>query len=166
MACVFSGGLTLRFGPHGGGLLTCLPVHPHQPHTAKQFTSNAFTNANIHLCQKSSPKHRHESIFLSPGGPWGPGCPAGPGDPCGPSPGAPGGPCKPCSPGRPGSPAGRQRHRPSVLRCYLKSCLLKMLDKVLWKHLANKTSFQPLIPPAWARRKGCSLLLVFAIGGW
>lgn len=133
MASVSSGGLALRFVPDGGGPPTRLPVHPHRPRTTKRFASNAVTNANTHLCQKSALKHCGGSILLSPGGPWGPGCPAGPGNPWGPSPGAPGGPCEPCSPGRPGSPAGRQRHGPSVLRC-----LLKMLDKAFWKHLANK----------------------------
>lgn len=134
-------------------------MHPHQPHTAKHLMSNAFTNADIHLCQNPTPKRCHGYLFLSPGGPWGPGCPMGPGDPWGPNPGAPGGPCKPCSPGRPGSPAGRRRHRSSFFPCCVRSCLLKMLDKVLWESLANKTLFQPLKPLAWAQRKGCQHLL-------
>ena len=62
MSGVFSGGLTLRFG---GCPPTCPPIHPHRPHTTKQFTSNAFTSTNIHLCQKSTSKHHHGRIFLS-----------------------------------------------------------------------------------------------------
>lgn len=121
----------------------------------------------IHLCQNSSPKHHRGSILLSPGGPWGPGCPAGPGNPGGPRPGAPGGPCKPWRPGRPGSPAGRQeKYRPSILSCCLTSCLLKMPDKVHWKHMGKEASFSLQHLQAWTWRKGWSLLLAFATCGW
>lgn len=141
---------------------------PHLPLSTshcKKFSSNTFTCV-IHLGQNSALKQHHGSILCSPGGPWGPGCPAGPGNPGGPSPGAPGGPCKPWRPGRPGSPAGRQeKHRRSILWCCLTSCLLKMPDKVLWKHMAKETSFSHQLLQAWAWMKGCSLLLAFATGG-
>lgn len=44
--------------------------------------------------------------------------------------------------------------------------LLKMPDKVLWKHMAKESSFSCQHLQAWAWKKGCSLLLAFATGGW
>lgn len=140
------------------------PYLPPSTSHCKKFSSNTYTCV-IHLRQNSALKQHHGSILCSPGGPWGPGCPAGPGNPGGPSPGAPGGPCKPWRPGRPGSPAGRQRNMDQAFSVMF-DILLKMPDKVLWKHMAKETSFSCQHFQVWAWKKGCSLLLAFATGGW